>query len=505
MKAILSVHDKTGVVDFARGLRELGFELYSTGGTRAALQEAGVEVTGVGELTGFPEILDGRVKTLHPGVHAGILARRDLPAHMNQLAEYGLAPIDLVAVNLYPFQATSVRQGVSLEEAVEDIDIGGPAMLRAAAKNHDSVLVVVSPADYDRVLAALRGGDVPSPFRRQLAAAAFAHTAAYDSAIAAYTRALDPAEGWPREYSIAGVKAQEMRYGENPHQAAALYRTGAQGAGVAAAEQLQGIEMSYNNTVDVDAAWDLVQDLPQPAAAIIKHANPCGVATAASLSESYQHAYEGDPTSAFGGIVALNQECDVDTARQLSATFLEVVAAPAFSPAALDVLAAKKKLRVLKIRPAAATEGVKVVSGGFLVQSPDAGVDDPADMHSVGRRQPTDVEWEQLRLAWRVVKHVRSNAIVLVRDGAAVGIGAGQMSRVESVQLAVQRAGDRAHGSVLASDAFFPMVDGVEVAANAGVTAIIQPGGSVRDNEVLKVATERGVAMVYTGRRHFRH
>jgi phosphoribosylaminoimidazolecarboxamide formyltransferase / IMP cyclohydrolase len=505
MKAILSVHDKTGLVDFARGLRELGVEIYSTGGTRKALQEAGIEVSGVSELTGFPEILDGRVKTLHPAVHAGILARRALPEHMKQLAEHALSPIDLVAVNLYPFQATTARPGVSVEEAIEDIDIGGPAMIRAAAKNHASVLVVVTPADYDRVLEALRGGDVPPTFRRQLAAAAFAHTAAYDSAIAAYTRELDPAEGWPREYSIAGAKMQEMRYGENPHQAAALYQTGVGAAGVAAAEQLQGIELSYNNTVDVDAAWDLVQDLPQPAAAIIKHANPSGVATASSLSESYQHAYECDPISAFGGIVALNQECDVDTARQVSATFLEVVAAPGFSRDALEVLSAKKKLRVLRIRPAAATDEVKVVSGGFLVQSPDAGVDDPADMRSVGRRQPTDAEWEQLRLAWRVVKHVRSNAIVLARDGAAVGIGAGQMSRVESVQLAVQRAGDRAAGSVLASDAFFPMVDGVEVAADANVTAIIQPGGSVRDEEVLQVANERGMAMVYTGRRHFRH
>jgi phosphoribosylaminoimidazolecarboxamide formyltransferase/IMP cyclohydrolase len=505
VRAILSVHDKTGLVDFARGLQELGFEIYSTGGTAAALRQDGVEVSAISELTGFPEIMDGRVKTLHPGVHAGILANRALPAHMDQLAEHGLSPIDLVAVNLYPFQATSARPGVSLEEAIEDIDIGGPAMVRAAAKNHASVLVVVSPSDYQRVLKALRDGVVPPALRRQLAAAAFAHTAAYDSAIAAYTRALDPAEAWPREYSLAGTRAQEMRYGENPHQAAALYRTGVGGTGVAAAEQLQGIELSYNNIVDVDAAWDLVQDLPQPSAAIVKHANPCGVATAISLSESYQRAYECDPTSAFGGIVALNQECDADTAQELSATFLEVVVAPGFSGAALQVLGAKKKLRLLKVRPAAATEQVKVVSGGFLVQSPDTVVDDPADMRSVGRREPTESEWEQLRLAWPVVKHVKSNAIVLVRDGAAVGIGAGQMSRVESVQLAVQRAGDRAAGCVLASDAFFPMVDGVEVAADAGVTAIIQPGGSVRDDEVLQVANDRGMAMVYTARRHFRH
>jgi phosphoribosylaminoimidazolecarboxamide formyltransferase/IMP cyclohydrolase len=505
MKAILSVHDKTGLLDFAAGLRELGYEIYSTGGTRKALQRAGVEVASVSELTGFPEIMDGRIKTLHPGVHAGILARRDQPAHMGQLAEHGLAPIDLVAVNLYPFQATSARPGVSPEEAIEDIDIGGPAMIRAAAKNHASVLVVVDPADYGAVLGALRGGDASPAFRRHLAAAAFAHTAAYDSAIAAYTGELDGAHRWPREYSIAGQRVQEMRYGENPHQAAALYRTGAGGSGVAAAEQLQGIELSYNNIVDIDAAWDLVKDLPQPAAAIIKHANPCGVATAPSLGDAYQRAYECDPTSAFGGIVALNQACDVDTARRISNTFLEVVVAPGFSPAALELFGAKKKLRVLRVRPAAAAQVVKMVSGGFLVQTPDAGVDDRADMRSVGQRQPTDAEWEQLLLAWRVVKHVKSNAIVLVGDGAAVGIGAGQMSRVESVRLAVQRAGDRAAGCVLASDAFFPMSDGVEAAADAGVTAIIQPGGSVRDEEVLEVANDRGMAMVYTGRRHFRH
>ena len=505
MKAILSVYDKTGLSDFARGLRELGFEIYSTGGSRKALEDAGVEVHGVSDLTGFPEIMDGRLKTLHPGVHGGILANREVPAHMEQLSAQGLAPIDLVAVNLYPFEATIARPGVTVEEAIENIDIGGPTMIRAAAKNHASVLVVVSPVDYAAVLDGLRAGEVPLTFRRQLAAAAYAHTAAYDSTIAAYTRDLESAEGWPREYSVGGARVQELRYGENPHQAAALYRVGAPGKGVANAGQLQGIELSYNNIVDVDAAWDLVQDLPVPSAGIIKHTNPCGVATAGSLADAYQRAYDCDTTSAFGGIVALNQECDVETARRIITIFVEVVAAPAFSAEALEVFAAKKKLRLLRIETAPPAAVLKMVSGGFLVQSPDIDLADRAEMRSVGRREPSEAEWEQLLLAWRVVKHVKSNAIVLVRDGAAVGVGAGQMSRVESVRLAAQRAGDRASGSVLASDAFFPMPDGVEAAADAGITAIIQPGGSVKDAEVLAVADDRGLAMVHTGRRHFRH
>ena len=505
MKAILSVYDKTGLSDFARGLRELGFEIYSTGGSRKALEDAGVEVHGVSDLTGFPEIMDGRLKTLHPGVHGGILANREVPAHMEQLAAQGLAPIDLVAVNLYPFEATIARPGVTVEEAIENIDIGGPTMIRAAAKNHASVLVVVSPVDYAAVLDGLRAGEVPLTFRRQLAAAAYAHTAAYDSTIAAYTRDLESAEGWPREYSVGGARVQELRYGENPHQAAALYRVGAPGKGVANAGQLQGIELSYNNIVDVNAAWDLVQDLPVPSAAIIKHTNPCGVATAGSLADAYQRAYDCDTTSAFGGIVALNQECDAETARRIITIFVEVLAAPAFSAGALEVFAAKKKLRLLRIETAPPAAVLKMVSGGFLVQSPDLDLADRAEMRSVGRREPREAEWEQLLLAWRVVKHVKSNAIVLVRDGAAVGVGAGQMSRVESVQLAAQRARDRASGSVLASDAFFPMSDGVEAAADAGITAIIQPGGSVKDAEVLAVADDRGLAMVHTGRRHFRH
>jgi phosphoribosylaminoimidazolecarboxamide formyltransferase/IMP cyclohydrolase len=505
MKAILSVYDKTGLADFARGLRELGFEIYSTGGSRSVLEEAGVGVHSVSDLTGFPEIMDGRLKTLHPGVLGGVLANRAVPSHLEQLAAQGLSLIDLVAVNLYPFEATVARPGVSVEEAIENIDIGGPTMIRAAAKNHASVLVVVSPEDYPTILEGLRGGEVPPALRRQLAAAAYAHTAAYDTAVARYMRDLEAAEGWPREYSVGGARVQELRYGENPHQAAALYRVGAAGKGVANAEQHQGIELSYNNIVDVDAAWELVQDLPEPSAAIIKHTNPCGAATAATLADAYQRAYECDTTSAFGGIVALNQECDAETARRISAIFVEVVAAPAFSAGALEVFAAKKKLRVLRIETAAPAAALKMVSGGFLVQTPDVDVADRGTMRSVGAREPSEEEWEQLLLAWRVVKHVKSNAIVLVRDRAAVGVGAGQMSRVESVRLAVERAGDRASGSALASDAFFPMADGVEAAADAGITAIIQPGGSVKDAEVLEVSDAHGLAMVYTGRRHFRH
>ena len=505
MKAILSVYDKTGLVDFARGLLDLGHELYSTGGSRRELEAAGLAVASISDLTGFPEIMDGRVKTLHPGVHAGILANRELPAHIAELDAHGLSAIDLVAVNLYPFEATVARPNSGIAEAIENIDVGGPTMIRAAAKNHASVVVVVDPRDYQRVLEDLRAGEVPAARRLDLATTAFAHTAAYDSAIAAYLRGLGKDGGWPRQLAIAGDKVQDLRYGENPHQSAALYRTGPGGGGVAAARQLQGIELSYNNIVDVDAALALVADLPQPSATIVKHTNPCGAATAASLAEAYRRAYECDPTSAFGGVVALNAECDPDTAAAIAEIFVEMVVAPGFTDSARQLLSGKKKLRLLEVSPAQPGPQLKPVSGGFLAQDPDLLLAGREDMRSVGRREPTEDEWRQLLFAWRVVKHVKSNAIVLVRDHAAVGVGAGQMSRVESVQLAAQRAGERARGSVLASDAFFPMSDGVEAAADAGVTAIVQPGGSVKDEEVLAVADARGLAMVYTGQRHFRH
>jgi phosphoribosylaminoimidazolecarboxamide formyltransferase/IMP cyclohydrolase len=504
VKALLSVYDKSGAVDFARGLVDLGYEIHSTGGTKRALADAGIPVHSVSELTGFPEIMGGRVKTLHPGVHAGILANRAEPEHMRQLAEQGLEAIDLVAVNLYPFEATISRPGVSPGEAIENIDIGGPAMVRASAKNHASVVVVVDPREYPAVLDELRGGGVSEQRRVELARAAFAHTAAYDSAVAAYLSGLQPQADWPRDFSIGGHKRQDMRYGENPHQTAALYVAGT-GGGVAGAEQLHGIELSFNNIVDVDAAWDLAQDLPRPAAAIIKHTNPCGAAAGNTLAEAYQRAYECDTVSAFGGIVALNQECDADTAERIAGIMVEVVAAPAFSDSALEILRAKKKVRLLRINPTAPSPLVKMVSGGFLVQGADDLAVARAEMRSVGNRPPTEDEWEQLLFAWRVVKHVKSNAIVLARDHAAVGVGAGQMSRVESVRLAAARAGVRAAGTVLASDAFFPFPDGVEAAADAGVTAVVQPGGSVKDAEVLEVANQRGLAMVHTGHRHFRH
>ncbi|GAC1335041.1 MAG: bifunctional phosphoribosylaminoimidazolecarboxamide formyltransferase/IMP cyclohydrolase [Candidatus Dormibacteria bacterium] len=504
MKALLSVFDKTGIVGFARGLVELGYEIHSTGGTRKALVEAAVPVSSVSDLTGFPEIMGGRVKTLHPGVHAGILANRAEPDHMRQLAEQGLEAIDLVAVNLYPFESTISRAGVTLAEAIENIDIGGPTMVRAAAKNHASVVVVVNPSEYPAILEELRSGGPSATRRQELARAAFAHTGTYDSAIATYLRHLQPAEGWPVDLSVGGHKRQDLRYGENPHQGAALYVSGT-GGGVAGAEQLHGIELSYNNIVDVDAAWELVSDLPRPAAAIIKHTNPCGAASGESIAAAYRRAYECDRVSAFGGIVALNQACDAETARSIAEINVEVVAAPGYDEEALEVLRAKKKVRVLKVNPAEPGPMLKLVSGGFLVQDADSLTVGREQMRSVGRRDPTEDEWQQLLFAWRVVKHVKSNAIVLVRENAAVGVGAGQMSRVESVQLAVARAGDLARGTVLASDAFFPFPDGVEAAAAAGVTAVVQPGGSIKDAEVLAVADQHGMAMVYTGHRHFRH
>ena len=468
MKAIISVSDKTGVVDFARGLAELGVELYSTGGTKRALEAAGVSVAPVYDLTGFSEILDGRVKTLHPAVHAGILATRGEPQHMAQMEERGLALIDLVVVNLYPFAATVARPDTGLQEAIENIDIGGPTMIRAAAKNHAGVVVVVNPGDYSRVLDELARGVVSDATRLELAELAFAHTAAYDAAISAYLGGRHHDGSWPREFTLGGTKVADLRYGENPHQTAALYSTSTAGGGVAHARQLQGIELSYNNIVDADAGWLLVQDLAPPAVAIIKHTNPCGCAVAGTAVEAYRRAYECDPVSAFGGIVALNSECDRETAESITAIFVEAVVAPSFSANALEVLGAKPKVRVLEVAASASGPQVKAVTGGFLVQGPDVLRVSRGLMRSAGSREPSPEEWEQLLFAWTVVKHVKSNAIVLAREGMAVGVGAGQMSRVEAVQLAALRAAERARGTVLASDAFFPMPDGVEAAAEAG-------------------------------------
>jgi len=513
VKAIISVSDKTGVVDFARGLAELGFEVYSTGGTHQALAQASVAVASVSKLTGFPEILDGRVKTLHPAVHGGILARRDQPSHLEELARSGIAAIDLVAVNLYPFVQTVTRPGVSLDDALENIDIGGPTMIRAAAKNFPHVLAVVDPADYERVLGLLRGGDVPLEERRRLALKAFQHVASYDTAIAQYLRAEE--EALPEQLTLSLTKLFDLRYGENPHQRGAVYREnnilwGEQTWGIVAAEQLHGKELSYNNFLDADAAWRVALDFAEPTAVVVKHTNPCGLACHQDLTEAYRRALSGDPVSAYGGIVAVNRELTGEAAEEIGKTFYEIVIAPAFSEEALTILQKKKNLRILQLDEKAAAGCAsaleyRCVSGGFLVQQPDAYLDDAIELQVVTKRPPSEQEMANLRFAWKVVKHVKSNAIVIVKDRTLLGMGAGQPNRVTSVHLALRRAEDRARGAVLASDAFFPFPDGVELAADGGITAVIQPGGSIRDQEVIEAADARGMAMVFTGIRHFRH
>jgi phosphoribosylaminoimidazolecarboxamide formyltransferase/IMP cyclohydrolase len=507
-RALLSVSNKAGLPALARGLARLGYELYSTGGTLRALEEASVDVRPVTELTSFPEILDGRVKTLHPGVHAGLLARREVTEHMRQLEVHHLKPIDLLCVNLYPFAETLARPGAGLSEILEQIDVGGPAMIRAAAKNHAEVIVVVRPERYSEVLAALQDGNVDLQMRRRLAAEAFAHTAAYDSQIAAWLQASsgEGPEDFPIELSVAGSLAGPLRYGENPHQQAAFYRLGLDPGGLGSARQVHGPELSYNNIQDAAAACDLVGEFRRPAAAIIKHTNPCGLALADSLAEAYRRAYDCDRRSAFGGVVAVNRELDAATAEQVLAVKTEVLLAPGLSTEALRILESRKSLRVLEVGPIR-TAGFQVrsVPGGFLAQTWDRQGFRREACRVTSRRQPTPEEWEQLEFAWLTVKHVKSNAIVLARDLAAVGVGAGQMSRVEAAQIAVLRAGDRAAGAVMASDAFFPFPDGVEAGLVAGVTAVIHPGGSVRDAEAVAAADAAGAAMVVTGERHFRH
>ena len=500
-RALLSVSDKQGIVELGRSLVDAGVELISSGGTASALAEAGVPVKKVAEVTGAPEILGGRVKTLHPKIHGGILADRRKPEHVAELEEQGIGPIDLVVCNLYPFERTVAHPSVKEDDAVEQIDIGGPAMVRAAAKNFHSVAVVVDPGRYTEIVREIQSsGEVSEEMRRSLAREAFAHTAAYDAAISSYFASKGD---FPDKLLLAGTKMMDLRYGENPHQKAAFYRTA--GGGLATAEQLHGKELSYNNLLDTDAAWKLVLDLDEPAAAIIKHSNPCGVALAGDTAEAYALALECDRTSAFGGIVALNRPCDGATASAIAPIFTEVVIAPDFDEAALAVLTQKKNLRLLKALPTHRAEfDVRRVAGGLLVQSPD-----PKDAVAEGdvptKAQPTEEQWRDLRFAWVVAKHVKSNAIVLVKDGIAVGVGAGQMSRVESTELAARRAGDRAKGTVCASDAFFPFRDGLDAAVEAGAVAVIQPGGSVRDDEVIAAADEHGIPMVFTGRRHFRH
>jgi phosphoribosylaminoimidazolecarboxamide formyltransferase/IMP cyclohydrolase len=518
-QALLSVSDKTGLVEFARGLAARGVALLSTGGTAKALADAGLPVTDVGTYTGFPEMLDGRVKTLHPKVHGGILARRDLPAHVEALAAHGIPTIDLVVVNLYPFRATVAKPGCMLSDAIETIDIGGPSMVRAAAKNWPHVGIVVDPADYASVLAELSagGGALGEATRFRLMRKAFAHTASYDGAIANWLTARGPdgvAHGFPDSFHFAGDKVQEMRYGENPHQAAAFYRDETPAPGtIATYRQLQGKELSYNNIADSDAAWECVKTFAEPACVIVKHANPCGVAIAADPLEAYRRALATDPVSAFGGIIAFNRSVDAAAVEAVSAQFLEVLIAPGYTEDALAAIRKKVNVRVLEV-PLPATGAIanawdmKRVGGGFLVQSPDARNVMPDELRVVTKIAPTAAQLTDLLFAWRVAKFVKSNAIVYCGAGRTLGIGAGQMSRVDSTRIAAIKAGHAClslSNSVVASDAFFPFRDGLDVVADNGAVAVIQPGGSMRDEEVIAAADERGIAMVFTGVRHFRH
>jgi phosphoribosylaminoimidazolecarboxamide formyltransferase / IMP cyclohydrolase len=503
-RALISVSDKSGIVDFARSLADAGVAIVSSGGTATALAEAGVPVQKVSEATGAPEILGGRVKTLHPKIHGGILADRSKPEHLEQLREQGIEPIDLVVCNLYPFEKTVASGDVTEAEAIEQIDIGGPAMVRAAAKNFHSVAVVVNPAQYEDVAKQIsETGEVSPELRRALALEAFSHTASYDSAIAGYLGGEE--DVWPQRLLLSAEKVSDLRYGENPHQSAAFYATGSQKTGLAGADQLHGKELSYNNLLDADAAWKLVNELGRTGVAIIKHSNPCGVAIADELDVAYERALDCDRTSAFGGIVALNQECDRATAEGISQVFTEVVIAPAYADDALEVLTQKKNVRILRSgEPERKGYELRRVAGGLLAQSQDP-PDSAEDAKVVTRAQPTADQLRDLRFAWIVAKHVKSNAIVLAKDGMAVGVGAGQMSRVESTELAARRAGERAAGTACASDAFFPFRDGLDAAVKAGAVAVIQPGGSVRDDEVIEAADEHGIPMLFTGRRHFRH
>ena len=508
-RALLSVSDKSGLVDFARGLAEQGWELVSTGGTARALRDAGLAVKDVSDVTGFPEMLDGRVKTLHPVVHGGLLARRDLPEHMQAIAQHGIQPIDLVAVNLYPFRETAAKPNVTAEEVIEQIDIGGPSMLRSAAKNHDAVWVIVDPADYARVLAALQANDPDHDLRRLLAGKVYAHTAAYDAAIAGWF-AQQRGDQFPDRLGLSLERAHTLRYGENPDQTAAFY-VERPGAGLAGLEQKGGKELSFNNLLDLEGALLATDPFgDQPCCAIIKHTTPCGLAVGASALEAYRKALSCDPVSAFGSVISFTVPVDDATADAVSSLFVECIVAPQFSAQAIEILGRKKNLRVLQGRaqwPGGAFD-FKRVRGGFLAQTRTSGASGEEGWKVVSERQPTEAEWRDLRFAWKAVASVKSNAIVLARDGMTIGIGAGQMSRVDAAFMAVhkaQSAGHATEGAALGSDAFFPFRDGVDQAAEAGVTCIVQPGGSVRDPEVIEAANQRGIAMVLTGKRLFRH
>ena len=511
-RAILSVTDKTGLVDFARRLSTLGVELVSTGGTAKLLRDSGIKVQDISDLTGFPEMLDGRVKTLHPKVHGGILYRREDPKHVAAVKEHDIQPIDMVVVNLYAFEKTAANPSASFEELIENIDIGGPSMIRSAAKNFQDVAIVSSPADYDSIGRELEqhAGQLSKETKWRLAQKAFAITAAYDSAIASTLERVNPEKvepqqtGFPAALRFSFHKTLDLRYGENPHQKAAMYSDGS-GRGVANAYQLQGKELSFNNIVDLQAAWDLAQEFDEPVVAIIKHTNPCGTATGKTLAEAYQRALEGDPVSAFGGVIGVNRTIDLSAAEEMHKLFLEVIAAPAFDEAAKEKFASKKNLRLVEVAPADQKWILKNVSGGMLVQDADVRPLHDRDLKVVTKRSPTAEETRALLFAWKVCKHVKSNAIVYARDGQTVGVGAGQMSRVDSARIGAMKAQLPLKGTVAASDAFFPFPDGVEEIAKAGATAIIQPGGSQRDPEVIEAADRLDLAMLFTGVRHFRH
>ncbi len=514
-QALISVSDKTGLVEFAQALTALGVKILSTGGTAKLLEKSGIAATEVSAHTGFPEMLDGRVKTLHPKIHGGILARRDSREHMAAIRAADIEPIDLIVVNLYPFQATVADPDCRLEDAVENIDIGGPAMIRAAAKNYGSVAVVVDPSDYELVLAEIRaGGEITDATRFALAKKVFAHTAAYDGAIANYLYSLGPdgvRNPYPEVLNLQFTKLQDLRYGENPHQSAAFYRDQKPvDGGLARYRQIQGKELSYNNIGDADAAWECVKSFTEPACVIVKHANPCGVAIGDNLLAAYKKAFATDPTSAFGGIIAFNRAIDRATAEEVGKQFAEVIIAPRLDPEARQTFAAKANLRVLEVPVAHAAMkfDLKRIGGGVLVQGPDAKNVEAAELKVVTKKAPSEAELRDLLFAWRVAKFVKSNAIVFCKDHGTLGIGAGQMSRVDSARIAsikARNAGLELAGSCAASDAFFPFRDGLDVVIDAGATAVIQPGGSVRDDEVIGAADERGIAMVFTATRHFRH
>lgn len=508
-RALISVSDKTGVVEFARALHQAGVEIISTGGTMKTLKEAGIPVIYVSELTGFPEIMDGRVKTLNPYIHGGILAIRENEAHVKAMREHNIRGIDLVAVNLYPFRKTVAKPDVTLAEAVENIDIGGPAMIRAAAKNFEYVAVVVNPAKYPIIADQLaKDGEISREMRMELAWEAYSHTAEYDAYIAGYlARQLGQGQ-FPQVFHTVYDKVQDLRYGENPHQKAAFYREKYfAGPGVASASQLHGKELSFNNIVDLEAAYAIVNEFSQPAATIIKHTNPCGTGIGADLAAAYAKAFAADPVSAFGGIIGLNRTVDKATAGQIADLFAEAVIAPAYDDDALAVLTQKKNVRLLTAAFGKSEHAVDIkrVSGGILLQDTDAVDSAPADLKVVTQRAPSPAEQEQLLFAWKVAKHVKSNAIVVASGDTTLGVGAGQMNRVGAAAIALGQAGDKAKGAVLASDAFFPFRDTVDAAAKAGITAIIQPGGSVRDDESIQAADENGIAMIFTGVRHFKH